>query len=192
VGWQGSETYWETTNPSSPTATYYNSIPGVYYFYVTAINAYGGESTPSNIISASPQTIPSAPQNLQTTRAQNQITLQFNIPQFLGGVNMLYYYIYRGISTDNMQPLHEIDVINQNQQSYSYTDYISQAGTYYYEVKAENMVGWSAFSSIVEDYPLTTPGAPIASIAALGKMGIIVQWTTPSEGGYPILQYHIY
>src|SRR5207245_1271569 len=72
---------------------------GITYFYqVTALNSLG-ESPRSNEASAIHPAPPSAPQNLQATGGNAQVSLSWQAPTSNGGSDITYYKIYKSTSS---------------------------------------------------------------------------------------------
>src|SRR5207249_3856237 len=111
--------------------SYTNTIvtPGVTYFYkVAAINSVG-LSPKSNEASATPPTIPSAPQNLQATAGTNSVSLSWQAPSSNGGSAITGYKVYRSTSSGTETGYVNLGNVN------SYTNTIVTPGVaYFYKV----------------------------------------------------------
>ena len=62
-----------------------------YNFEVYAINAVGTSTSPSNIVSSTPSTIPGVPTGVTATSSIGQATISFSAPSSTGGSAILYY-----------------------------------------------------------------------------------------------------
>ncbi len=124
-----------------------------YFYKVSAINSVG-EGTESIEVSATPIdeiTIPSAPQNLQATAGDGQVTLTWTAPSSDGGSTIINYMIYRGNTAGGETLLATIG----NVLTYVDTGVINNQ-TYYYKVSAVNDVGEGAYSNEITATPSTT------------------------------------
>ncbi|MGC9060981.1 MAG: fibronectin type III domain-containing protein, partial [Thermoplasmata archaeon] len=71
-----------------------------YFFAVSAING-AGEGAKSNEVSATPYTVPSAPQNLRVTAGTGEVSLTWEIPTSDGGLPITNYKVYWGTVSGN-------------------------------------------------------------------------------------------
>src|SRR2546427_3670619 len=136
--------------------SYTNTIvtPGVTYFYkVRAVNSVGLSSL-SNEASATPPTLPSAPQNLQATTGVGNVALTWDAPSSNSGSPITGYKIYRSTSSGT-----ETGYVNLGNVT-SYTNTIVTPGvTYFYKVRAVNALGVSTLSNEASATPSTLPSA---------------------------------
>jgi fibronectin type 3 domain-containing protein len=167
---------------------------GVAYFYlVSAVNVVG-EGPRSNEASATPTappTVPGAPQNLQAAPGNGQVTLTWQPPASDGGVPIVAYLVYRGISSGGETSLAGAGL------ALTYTDStVTNGVTYYYQVSAVNAVGEGPRSneaSATPSAPAALPGAPQGLTATGGDSTVSLGWSPPSsDGGSPITNYKIY
>lgn len=124
-----------------------------YYYKVSAVNSVG-EGAESSEVSATPIggiTIPSAPQNLQATAGDGQVTLTWAVPSSDGGSNIINYMVYRGTSAGGETLLATIG----NVLTYADTS-VTNNQTYYYKVTAVNGVGEGAYSNEITATPSAT------------------------------------
>src|SRR2546426_6027004 len=133
--------------------SYTNTIvtPGVTYFYkVAAINSVG-VSPLSNEASATPPTVPTAPQNLQASAGVGNVTLSWQAPSSDGGSAITGYKVYRSTSSGT-----ETGYVNLgNVNSYINTG-LTGGVTYFYKVAAINALGVSPQSSEASATPSST------------------------------------
>src|SRR5438309_6084074 len=134
---------------------------------------------------------PSAPQNLQASAGDGQVTLTWNPPSDDGGSPILLYTIYRGTSSGGESFLLTVPLVT------TYIDLtVTNGVTYYYQVSATNAVGEGPRSneaSATPNPPATVPGAPQGLGATAGDATIALVWSPPgSDGGSPITNYKIY
>ena len=124
---------------ASPTALTYtntgltNGQP--YWYKVSAVNAIG-EGAQAGPISSTPATVPGAPQNLQGTPGNTQVTLTWQYPVSDGGSAITGYKLYRSTTSGGTYSLIASPV------GLTYTDTGRTNGqTYWYKVSAVNAVG---------------------------------------------------
>src|SRR3989441_6748313 len=158
---------------------------GVTYFYkVTAVNSVGesSQSSESSTTSTAPAAIPSAPQTLQSTGADTQVSLTWDTPSSNGGASITGYKIYRSTSSGTETLLRTLG------NSTSFTDFaVANGVTYFYKVTAVNSVGESTQSSESSATPATTPSAPQNLQATGGNAQVSLTWQAPSgNGGSPV------
>src|SRR3989442_10632750 len=169
--------------------SYTNTIvtPGVTYFYkVRAVNSVG-LSPLSNEASATPPTVPTAPQNLQASAGVGNVTLSWQAPSSDGGSAITGYKVYRSTSSGTETGY----VILGNVNSYTNTG-LTGGTTYFYKVRAVNSAGLSPLSNEASATPPALPSAPQNLQAAVGK-SITISWQTPSsDGGSAITGYKVY
>jgi hypothetical protein len=117
------------------------------------------------------RTVPSAPQNLQTTGGDSQVMLNWSTPRTDGGSPITNYKIYRGTTSGGETLLATVGNV------LTYTDTsVANGQTYYYKVSTVNAIGESDNSSEVYATPTAisseTPGFEF-SIACLAALVII-------------------
>jgi len=135
-----------------------------------------------------PPTAPSAPQNLQATPGDSQVTLTWGVPTSNGGSPITNYRIYGGTTSGGETFLIEVgDVLTYTNTS------LTNGQIYYYKVSAKNSVGEGPKSNEADATPKTTPLAPQNLQASAGDAQIALTWTAPtSNGGSVITNYRIY
>lgn len=119
-----------------------------YYYYVTAVTSYG-EGDASRIVTATPITRPSAPVYLKITAGDGYINLTWQAPENNGGASIQKYIIYSGTVQGE-----EIPIATVGSYARFYQDRtVSNGGTYYYYITAENSAGESERSNKVSGKP---------------------------------------
>jgi fibronectin type 3 domain-containing protein len=115
-----------------------------YSFTVTATNAVG-TGPPSNALSATPATVPGAPQNVSAAPNRTKgIDLAWSAPLLTGGSPITGYHIYRGTSSGSWISLTTVANVS------SYRDASAKKGVrYYYVIRAINAFGEGAASAEV-------------------------------------------
>src|SRR5207249_5037376 len=100
--------------------------------------------------SATPTGPPSAPQNLQATAGTGSVTLTWQTPASDGGSPITNYRIFRSTSSGSETIIATVGNVN------SYTNTGLTAGTtYFYKVKAVNVLGSSILSNEASVVPIT-------------------------------------
>jgi len=185
----GAETLRATVgNVSSYLAT--NLTNGqVYYFNVATMNA-AGSSPNATEVSATPATLPSAPQALSAAAGLGQVMLTWEEPLDSGGPAILGYIIFQGTASGEETFL---DVVVGNVTNWTVTG-LGNGQLYYFKVAAINIAGWGANSTEISVTTLATvPTAPQSLNAAARAGQILLTWASPaSTGGSPITGYRIY
>lgn len=161
---------------------------GVTYTYnITAVNAIG-EGPNSTEVSATPMTVPSVPQSLQGIVGDTLVNLTWLSPANDGGSPITGYRIYKGTQPGNLTLLNETG----NILFYEDTN-VTNGNTYYYVVRAINIVGEGSPSLEIPATPATVPGAPTGLAANTGDSFVELSWNAPSsDGGSSIIEYVIY
>ena len=106
-----------------------------YSYSVSAVNAVG-EGQRSNALSATPRTVPGAPQLTSAKGVSSGIALAWSAPASNGGAAVTAYKIYRGTASGGETLLTSVGNVT------AYTDTTAANGkTYYYRVSAVNAAG---------------------------------------------------
>src|SRR3989442_1116601 len=188
-------------SPIPSNATILGTSAYVGYMYVTDVNlpdpyntlsSYFGNlvavldtSSPS---SSGPAIVPSAPQNLQATGGNANVTLSWQAPSSNGGSALTGYKIYRSSSSGTEGLYATIG----NVTSYTNTG-LGSGVTYYYKVSAVNSIGSSALSNEASAKTIAVPTAPQnLQATAAGTGNVTLAWQAPNNGGSPITNYKIY
>jgi fibronectin type 3 domain-containing protein len=161
-----------------------------YYYVVSAVNEIG-EGPPSNEVSATPATIPTAPRNLRAVAGDRVVTIQWTGPQNDGGSPVTNFKIYRGTTTGNLAFVTMIGPVD------SYADEgLLNEQPYYYQVSAVNRAGEGPRSDQASATPRargTVPSAPQSLVATAGNGSVVLNWAAPAtDGGAPITNYTVY
>jgi len=133
---------------------------GVAYVYaVRAVNAVG-EGPPSGEASATPVSVPLAPQGLQATAGDAQVTLTWQPPAADGGSPIVGYRVHRGAAPGGLVLLVAVgDVLG-------FTDTgLTNGVTYYYAVNALNAVGDGPRSAEIPATPAPPPDTTVPTVS---------------------------
>jgi surface protein len=136
------------------------------------INTFGWTITDGGI-----QVAPSPPRSLEVTAGDNQIELSWNAPMSDGGSAITGYSIYRSTSSGTGYTL--LTTVSPTTESYSDTT-VTIGQTYYYIVKAVNIVGESIASNEVNGTPNPTSSksdSSIDNIAIITALMLSISWT---------------
>jgi hypothetical protein len=161
--------------------------PGtLYYFAVKAVNQ-AGDSLPSNVLSATPYTVPAAPTLSTATAGDANATLIWIAPSTGGSAITGYKVFYGTTSTPTTQ---FGDILSASTLTVDVTG-LTPGVVYYFGVKAVSAFGDSPLSNVLSakdgDYIYSVSGAPAVAtiISYTGAGGAI---TIPSTlGGYPVV-----
>ena len=153
-----------------------------------------GSSTVSVIdgsFSSNASTAPSAPQNLQATAGNSQISLSWSVPSSNGGSAITGYYIYRGTTSggEGTTPIGTVSGL-----TLTYTDTgLTNGQTYYYKIIAVNSGVQSAPSNEASAMPASVPYPPQNLQGFSGNSQVSLSWSSPSNNnGSPIINYNVY
>ncbi|MCL2143112.1 MAG: fibronectin type III domain-containing protein, partial [Methanomassiliicoccaceae archaeon] len=182
---------WTGIPSSASTATY--TVTGLtngidYTFEVRAVNAVGGGDT-SGTQTAKPRTIPDAPDNFTATPGNEQVVLTWRMPND-GGNTIIRYELSYGETATYATDWHEIPGSDADTITYTVTG-LTNGTDYTFEIRAVNGIGNSATSGTETAMPKTVPDAPGDLEAWYGDEEVTLTWTTPYDGGIPIIGYKI-
>lgn len=163
-----------------------------YNFSVVATNAAGSSLTATTTTAVIPKTVPNAPNIVRTSPGNRQITLEWKSPVNTGGSPIINYIIYTYLSSDNTE-ISSIATTNNNT-IYLIGNLLINT-SYYFKIKAVNVVGNSPFSTnsdTVKTYDV--PNAPTNITAYPGVNSARVTWIAPTNvlaTGYDVYRYPI-
>ena len=161
-----------------------------YFFTVKALNSVG-PSAASNEASGSPATVPGAPTGLSATVGDQSASLSWTAPSSDGGASILGYNVYAGMSSggESQIPVNGALVSGTSYQ----VNGLSNGVTYYFVVKAVNVVGASQPSNEASTTAGTVPSHPVLLPVTVGNGSVTLTWVAPSStGGSAILGYDVY
>jgi hypothetical protein len=169
---------------AQPTGTSYtdNVAGGAYYYKVTAEDAAGNVSSPSNEINVQvgDTTPPSAPGTLTASGGVGQTSVNWGAAT--DNVGVVRYNLYRS-TTSGFTPSAANRIAQPTATSYS--EIGLAAGTYYYRVAAEDAAGnigtASNEASAVVTGDTTAPGAPSGLAGTVTGSTINLTWTAATD-----------
>ncbi|MBN1800843.1 MAG: fibronectin type III domain-containing protein [Candidatus Lokiarchaeota archaeon] len=161
----------------------------MYYCYqISAISGMMGEGPKSVQILSYPQVQPpDSPKNFQVIAGSEQVVLAWEAPDNNGGDPITGYIIYYRTASSIT---YFIDVDNVT--TYTHLG-LANGETYYYSIRASNLIGDSAATPEVSATPnFTVPGSPQNLQATAGNCKVILTWNAPfHNGGKQITDYKI-
>ena len=179
-----------TTTGSATSFTNTGLTNGTTYFYEVSASNSAGEGPLSSFASATPATTPGAPTGLTATASAGQVALSWTAPSTNGGSAVTGYQIWRS-TTAGAETLLASPAGTQT--TYTNTG-LTNGTTYFYTVKAVNLIGASGASNEASATPVSVPGAPRSvSAKTAATKGVTLTWAAPtSNGGSAITGYKIY
>jgi titin len=151
----------------------------IYWYQVSAVNGVG-EGARSGEVSAMPETVPTAPRDLQAVALNLGVDLSWTVPQY-AGPGTLIYHLFRDAS-----PIWNGMVLNYHDSA------VSKGLTYSYWVAASNAIGWGENCTAVQATPFGPPSDPGDLTSIPGNGFIDLLWASPLYIGPGILTYHLF
>ncbi len=157
-----------------------------YYYAILAFNDLG-DSSLSNMLSATPAGLPGAPVNLVGESGDGSVTLTWEPPVLDGGMPILSYFVYRSLGDGPMEPLSDVTGM-------TFTDTgVTNGETYGYVLAALNALGEGPATEELYVVPMGLPDPPGDLVLEAGLESLSITWLAPLEtGGGPITGYVIY
>jgi len=139
--------YSERLNTSSNSFSHYDLTSGMVYYYIITSKNENGESEISEIVSATPYSMPTSPMNVQAIPGNKEISLSWS-----KSTEVSHYFIYwsnnSGVSKSNYT-----EKLKSYSTTYNHKN-IQFDKIYYYVITALNQYGESEVSSQVSCSPL--------------------------------------
>jgi fibronectin type 3 domain-containing protein len=162
---------------------------GVDYYYAVQATNFKGYSPLSNVVVGRPMAAPDAPVNLTGTVLVDSIELEWEAPDFTGGIPLTEFRLYRGLTEDAMEL---IATVPHPTFTFSDTDLVDQT-TYVYHLTCANDYKESrGLASItLRAAGVTTP--PRELDHTYGELFIRVTWEVPEDVfGFAVDRYNVY
>jgi fibronectin type 3 domain-containing protein len=159
---------------------------GVTYYYQVSAVSGSGEGPWSNVVSATPLSLPSAPTSLNASIKNGLINLNWTAP-LDGGAPITNYNIYRGLTSGDLLLLATTDNVLK------YVDSKVSIGIeYFYQVSAVNELGEGPRSEEVSATPIILVSEPLdlRAYARDGQVDLI--WKVPTDRGTSNISYRVY
>jgi hypothetical protein len=158
-----------------------------YTYSILAINIMG-EGELSEELSVEAGAAPSAPIDLTATPGESIVYLSWSAPASEGSFAITNYWIYKGLASGE----YDLPIVTGNVLFYE-DEPVTNGFTYYYQVRAINIIGEGALSEEVNATPVSVPGAPTDLSATAGDSYVNLTWGPPfNDGGSTITNYRIY
>ncbi|AGL16845.1 fibronectin type III domain-containing protein [Actinoplanes sp. N902-109] len=177
-----------TTSGTVNTGTVTGLANGTTYRIRVRAQNLGGNGTPSSAVTVTPPVVPAdAPTGLTATSGSGTATLSFADPANPGGPITGYQ-----VSTDNGSTWSALDVTTGLLGVRNATvSGLTNGVTYAIRVRVVNAAGPGAASDPASATPRGVPYAPAGLSAVAGDRQATLTFTTPGDGGYPILGYQV-
>ncbi len=164
---------------------------GTYHYTVKAVNSIGFSEASLSIsmVVKDSSTVPGTVDGVSIIGSDGLVTLTWSAPDN-GGLTIIGYNVYQSTASSTETLLATLGPV------LNYTDTgLTNGQVYSYRVSAVNDIGEGELSSEVSATPgpnkkSSTPGA-FALTATQVKAGVILRWTTPSNGGSQLLNFQI-
>ena len=174
--------------------SYPDTVPsggGTFVYSMKAVSTHGtsGLSGTSSITTPSIPDTPAAPTGSinDPNGSPLDITVSWVAPN-AGGSAIINYDLYRSSTSGS-----GFTIVQAGVTGLTHTDTTPSAGTWYYTVAANNLVGSSAQSP---ELSVSTPSVPSAVSDLAGSTvsdtAINLTWSAPSNGGSNIIDYSVY
>jgi fibronectin type 3 domain-containing protein len=158
-----------------------------YHYNVRAINQVG-EGPPSGVTTVQLLTIPGTPRGLVVIPGDTTASLTWSLPDDDGGSPITGYTILRGLFPEALQEVAQLGNV------LGYTDAnLTNGRTYYYTVRANNVLGAGEASATVSVTPLGAPGKVGLLTAKIVDDAVVLTWTAPGDSDRaPATGYIVY
>lgn len=158
-----------------------------YYYSIAAMNSEGN-GTMSGAVSVTPYAVPDPPSNLTIEPRDRAAFLTWRAPEDHGGKEIQGYNLYRTLKGLEMEFIYDMENVLQ----YTDTDLTNDV-TYYYQIKAYNVIGEGLPSKTVSVKPGDAPKPPGNFRLKEEDSRINILWTKPQmELDYPVQEFIIY
>ncbi len=156
-----------------------------YQFRVNATN-WVGTGPASDVVLATPRTVPEAPSNLTADPGNEQVDLSWTAPR--DGGSPITGYIVEYTSNNGASWSEFADITD----TYANVTGLTNGQQYHFRVNATNLAGIGPASDVVPATPVTHPGAPENLIATVNGTTIELTWDPPAnDGGATITSYTV-
>jgi len=160
---------------------------GKQYFYAVSATNLLGEGPLTDVVNATPSSLPSLPLRLDGTPGDEVVSLTWSPPIDDGGIGILRYNIYRGLDEENLVLLNNTTALDHDDRT------VENGIIYYYGVSAVNAMGEGAMSNIFNTRPQNLPEMPVNMTAVAMDGIVILEWEDPQDtGGLEIIGYNLY
>ena len=162
---------------------------GINYHYAVQADNFKGRSPMSDVASNLSFTFPDAPFNLTGSVGMDGLSLQWETPGFTGGIPLVGFRLYRGLSDDDMAP---IATIGPDDLTYLDQD-VTDRTTYVYRLATLNRFDESLTRPSVTLRAFGPPTQPLALEHTYGDLLIRLKWQPVGEDyDLPVEKYNVY
>jgi hypothetical protein len=163
-----------------------------YYFEVSEADA-AGRSSLSAEVDATTLGPPAAPTGLGAVRADREVFLSWQPPTINGGTVVSGYQVFMGTSAGGEAATAVASLSVTHLTLGTNGTHLANGTTYFFTVKAVNLVGAGPASNEVSSTPEPVAASPEAVVATPGGGQVKLAWQAPSsEGGDAITGYDLY
>jgi len=160
-----------------------------YYFVVRARNINGFGPLSTSLTATTVTTPPLAPSITKTTSGNGKVTLTWSAPTNGGYAITGYEVCWSSSSGTETSCNHKSTFSGVTSGAISS---LLNGTTYYFEIRAENSLGYGSLSSQVSSMPVSTvPSAPTLSKVTAGNAKVTLTWSAPTNGGSAITGYEV-
>ncbi len=157
----------------------------VYYYAVKAANAYY-VGAPSQEVSATPSSVPSAVTELDLAAGLRNVTVEWQSPAN-GGNAINGYLLKYGTLAEGLTE----DTVLGNVHKYVVTG-LQDNTTYVFSLQAQNLNGHGPASEVLQATTFGLPWKAVLSVPAAENDEVHLTWTAPANGGTAIIGYNVY
>jgi hypothetical protein len=122
---------------------------------------------------------PAAPTPFIVTPGDGSVELEWRAPQYDGGSSILGYRVFRGLTTDALSQIMEVDEFTV---THTDTD-VTNGVIYHYAVRAFNGLGDSVLTDVLSAKPVGSPGVPKGLVLTPGNVSVTLTWDPPDDNG---------
>jgi len=160
----------------------------IYQFRVYSHNALG-QSVASNILSATPATLPDAPTLLTADRGDTSVALTWSQGS-TGGADIESFRIEVSTVQDFTTTVQDFTITDPLATGTSVSG-LTNGDTYYFRVYSTNAVDESLSSNTLSQIPATVPGTPLNVLATPASNQVTVTWDAPSDDGGSAIDFYV-
>ncbi|MEI6796523.1 MAG: fibronectin type III domain-containing protein, partial [Methanomassiliicoccales archaeon] len=183
-------TFFGTYGPGSFSAPVTALLPGPLYYFGVVANEGASVSPMSNVMSATPYTMPGAPTMTNAAAGSSQMTITWTAPLSDGFSPLTGYKVFFGTTAT---PATQFGGLFSTATFSVDVTGLTPGTLYYFAVKAVNAAGDSVLSNVLSATPYTVPNAPTLNAPVAGDSAVTLTWIAPvNNGGSPLTGYKVF